>query len=155
MIQDSITIENRHKRFLKVVCKTGIVYGLECEDGFATSSSVHYEDEDENPIGIICFWAEKALAKSCTKSDWAGYEIVEIPLTEFIENWCIGMDGDRLLVGTEFDQNMFGFEADPLELIVDLLNELEANNKQLKFNKFKNNSDLKAQVQEILDYENE
>jgi hypothetical protein len=76
-------------------------------------------------------------------------------LTEFIENWCIGMEGDGLLVGTEFDQNMFGFEADPLELIIDLLNELEANNQQLKFTKFKDQVILKSQINEILNSENE
>lgn len=155
MIQDSITIENRHKRFIKVVCKTGMVYGLECEDGFATSSSVHFEDEDDNPIGMICFWAEKALAKSCIKSAWSAYKVTEIPLVAFIENWCVGMNGDGLLVGTEFDQNMYGYEAEPLELIIDLLNELEVNNQQLNFTKFKNNADLKFQVQEILDSEND
>lgn len=155
MIQDSIVIRNRHRRFIKVVCKTGIVYGLESKDGFASSSSVHFEDEDENPIGIICFWAEKALAKSCIKNGWSDYEITEIPLPDFIENWCIGMGGDGLIVGTEFDQNMFGFEADPLELIIDLLNELEVKSTQLKFAKFKSNIDLKSQVQEILNYENE
>ena len=65
-------------------------------------------------------------------------------MTEFIENWCMGMEGDGLLVGTEFDQNMFDFEADPLELIIDLLNELEANNQQLKFTKFKDQVILKS-----------
>lgn len=76
-------------------------------------------------------------------------------MTEFIENWCMGMEGDGLLVGTEFDQNMFGFEADPLELIIDLLNELEANNQQLKFTKFKDQVILKSQINEILNSENE
>lgn len=76
-------------------------------------------------------------------------------MTEFIENWCIGMEGDWLLVGTEFDQNMFGFEVDPLELIIDLLNELEANNQQLKFTKFKDQVTLKSQINEILNSENE
>ena len=58
-------------------------------------------------------------------------------------------------MGTEFDQNMFGFEADPLELIIDLLNELEANNQQLKFTKFKDQVILKSQINEILNSENE
>ena len=65
------------------------------------------------------------------------------------------MEGDWLLVGTEFDQNMFGFEVDPLELIIDLLNELEANNQQLKFTKLKDQVTLKSQINEILNSENE
>lgn len=150
MIQDSITLQNRYKRFIKTVCQTGIIYGLESEDGFASSSSIHFEAEQGNPIGIICFWAEDALAKSCIRSGWSDYKIAEITLSDFIENWCVGMYRDELLVGAEFDQNMFGFEAEPLELILDLLNELEYSNKQLKFSKFENNADLKFQVQKIV-----
>ena len=40
MFQDSITINNRHLRFVKTVCETEIVYGLENDVGFATSSSI-------------------------------------------------------------------------------------------------------------------
>lgn len=124
---------------------------MENEDGFASSSSVHFVDEEENPIGIICFWAEEALAKSCIKSDWSDYKIARITLSDFIENWCVGMEEDGLIVGTEFDQNMFGYEAEPLELILELVNELEQNRKELHFKKFKDISDIKDQVKKILE----
>lgn len=150
MVQDSILIEKRHKRFIITVCESEIVYGLQNKDGFATSSSIQYENDDENPIGIICFWAERPLAKSCIKSDWIGYKVSEIPLSDFIENWCIGMQNDGLLIGTEFDQNMFGFEAEPLELILDLSTELKSIEKNLNFKKFKGIADLEKQVKAII-----
>ena len=78
------------------------------------SISSPYEDENEEAVSIICFWAEKARAKSCTKDGWQNYELTEIPLSEFMENWCVGMENDGLLVGTAFDQNMFGYEAEQL-----------------------------------------
>lgn len=131
MLQNHITVKNRHKKFIKTVCKTEIVYGLKDKKGFATSSSVHYDDENGEPVGIICFWAEKARAKSCVKDEWKSYEPTEIPLSEFMENWCVGMENDGLLIGTQFDQNMFGFEVEPLELIIDLLAELKLTGKDL------------------------
>lgn len=70
MLQNHITVKNRHKKFIKTVSETEIVYGLKNKEGFATSTSVHYDDENGEPVGIICFWAEKARAKSCIKDGW-------------------------------------------------------------------------------------
>lgn len=151
MIQDSATLQNRHNRFVRTVCKHEVVYSLENEIGFASSSSIHFEDEEENPVGIICFWAEEALAKSCIKNGWSDYKVVQVSLSEFIEDWCVGMENDRLLVGTEFDQNMFGYESDPLELILELVNELIQHKKELHFKKFKGLLDVKDQVEKILE----
>tara|TARA_R110000850_G_C9691902_1_gene439105 strand:+ start:29 stop:484 length:456 start_codon:yes stop_codon:yes gene_type:complete len=151
MIQDSVLIEKRHKRFITKICESEIVYGLENQEGFATSSSIHYEDEEGKPVEIICFWAEKSLAKSCIKDGWADYEISKVSLSDFLENWCIGMDNDGLLVGTEFDQNMFGFETEPLNLILDLCSELKSMGKDLELQKFQGISDLESQVKAIVE----
>lgn len=151
MLKNHIDIRLKHEKFVKQVCETTIVYGLESEDGFATSSSNDFEDEDGEPVGIICFWSEKALAKSCAKDDWKGYETTEIDLAEFIENWCIGIDNDELLVGTNFDQNMFGFEVEGYELILELVEELKKNKKELEFQKFENLEDLETQIKEAME----
>ncbi len=151
MIQDLIIIEKRHKRFIKTVCESEIIYVLKSNKGFATSSSTQYDDDDGNSIGVICFWAESSLAKSCIKDEWKKYKVMEISITDFIENWCIGMENDNLLVGTEFDQNMFGFEAEPLELILDLITELKSLNKVLNLRKFNGISDLEKKVRDIID----
>lgn len=151
MIQDSILIEKRHKRFIKKVCESEIVYGLKNNEGFATSSSINYDDDKGKPMGIICFWAEKALAKSCIKNGWKNYKVTEIQLSDFIENWCIGMENDGILIGTEFDQNLFGFEAEPLEMILDLSAELNSIKKDLNFKKFDGISDLENKVKAIIE----
>lgn len=151
MIQDSLIIEKRHKRFIKTVCESETVYGLKNHNGFATSSSTKYENEKGEPIGIICFWAENSLAKSCIEKDWLEYKISEILLSDFIENWCIGMENDGLLIGTEFDRNMFGFESEPMELIIELVTELKSIGKDLKFKKFEGIKDLEKQIKEIIE----
>ncbi|KAA3438731.1 DUF2750 domain-containing protein [Rufibacter hautae] len=149
MIQDSIIVKQRHERFIKKVCETEIVIGLESGDGFATSSSNNYEDEDENPIPMICFWSEKAFAKACAKDGWINYTPTEIPLSEFLENWCVGMNNDGLLVGTNFDQNMFGHEIEPFDLILEIIAELKSYGKKLDFQKFEGIEDLETQVKEL------
>lgn len=149
MIQDSTIIEKRHKRFIKTVCKSEIVYALKNTKGFATSSSMNHENNKGEPIGIICFWAEKALAKSCIKDHWFTYKVVEISLTEFMEVWCVGMQNDGLIIGTEFDRNMFGHEAKPLELIIDLTAELKSVRKELNFKKFSEVNEIENRIKAI------
>ena len=150
MIQDSLLLQQRHQRFIEKVCESGLVYGLESKDGFASSTSVHHEDENGTPIGLICFWAEPARARSCIKEAWSHYHLSKIPLAEFMENWCIGMGNDGLLIGTEFDAQMFGYEADPYPLILDLCAQLQLIDKELNFKKFKDVGDFEAQVKAVL-----
>lgn len=91
----------------------------------ATSRSSKYEDNERKQVGLICFWSERSLAKSCIKDDWIDYVPVEISLGDNIEDWCIGIPNEGLLIGTEFNQNMFGFEVDPLDLVFELGKELK------------------------------
>ena len=151
MFQDSITLKNRHQKFLKIVSENGIVYGLKSKNGFATSSSTQFEDDDGNPIGIICFWAEKVRAKSCAKDEWSKYIVTEISLAEFMENWCVGMANDGLLIGTQFDQDLFGHEIEPLDLILELTSKLKSTGKDLNFKKFNEIADLEKQVKKIME----
>ncbi len=150
MIQDHITVKNRHIKFIKTICETEIVYGLKNENGYATSSSMHYDDENGEPIGMICFWAEKVRAKSCIKDGWKKYQVAEIKLSEFMENFCVGMENDGLLIGTQFDQNMFGFEAEPLELILELSTELKTLGKNLNFKKYDGIEDIDKQTKSVM-----
>ncbi len=99
---------------------------------------------------MICFWSEKALAQACAQKDWKDYHPTEIPLAEFLENWCVGMYTDGLLIGTNFDQNLFGYESDPLDLVLELATELKAKGKNLDFQKFINLEDLENQVRDII-----
>ena len=149
MLQDSIILKSRHEKFIKTVSENGIVYALKNKYGFATSSSINFEDKNGNPTEMICFWAENIRAKSCIKGEWKKYKVTEIPLVDFLENWCIGMANDGLLIGTQFDQNMFGFEAEPLELLLELLTELKSIGKSLNFRKFNGINDLEKQVKGI------
>ncbi|WP_284463155.1 DUF2750 domain-containing protein [Chryseobacterium sp.] len=150
MIQDHITIQNRYKDFIKKIIETETVYALKDEKGYATSYSNEIEDEDGEPAQIVCFWSDAARAKSCVDQEWNHYEVSTISLREFIEKWCLGMDSDGFIVGTNFDSHLFGYEAEPLEVIMDSIEELRATGKSLELRKFENMEDLESQIREIL-----
>jgi hypothetical protein len=147
MLQDSVVVKQRHERFLRKVSETNVVWGLESDEGFATSSSTNFKNDRGESTSIICFWSEAALAKSCIREGWLGYAPVAIPLNDFIENWCIGMSKDGFLVGTNFDQNMFGFESDPHDLVLELSQELKKQAKEILLNNYDHLDQL---VNEIL-----
>ncbi len=141
----------KHAQFIKEIVETETVWVLEKEDGYATASSINFEDEDGEPAEVLCFWSEKEFAMACSKDDWEGYVPVEIPLSDFIENWCIGMDNDLIMAGIDFDEELTGDEVDPLELILDIGAVLKSQNKKIVLEKFKSMDDLVAEVTENLE----
>jgi hypothetical protein len=151
MSEEHLIIKKQHDKFISEVCKTEIVWALEKEDGFATSTSLNYEDDNDEPVEVLCFWSEKELADSCAKDDWNDYKPVEIPLNDFIENWCIGMANDLIMAGTNFDADLFGHEIDPLELIIELSEELKNQKKEIKLQNHKSFDDFVNEVNKILE----
>ncbi len=147
MIEESIVIKQNHEKFVRSICETGTVWALENKDGLATSNSDEFEDEEGNPVLLFCFWADKALATSCITGEWHDYKPIEIPLNTFIENWCIGLYNEGYLIGSNFDQNMFGFEVDPLALIVAISNELKQQNREIKLHQYKNMAELVEEIE--------
>lgn len=150
MLQDTITLEERYKKFIETVCETEVIWGLKNEDGFATSDSTEFEDEDGFPLDLICFWSQKALAKACAIEAWDDYVPTEIPLSEFIENWCVGMSDDGVFAGIDFDSNMFGYEQETLQVVLDLHAELKKHNKSILFKKFKHIEELTDVIEKLM-----
>jgi Protein of unknown function (DUF2750) len=150
MLKNHIDVKLKHEKFIAKVCETSIVYALENEEGFATSFSNDVEDDDGEEIGVICFWSDKSMANTCAKEDWDSYKVVEIKLATFMEDNCIGIDNDQLLIGTNFDQNMFGYEIEGYELILELLTELKKNKQELALVNFKNADDFERQVRDSI-----
>ncbi|HSZ24849.1 MAG TPA: DUF2750 domain-containing protein [Cytophagaceae bacterium] len=150
MIDEYEEIQQRHKTFITCICETETVWALEKEEGFATSTSLNYEDDDDEPVEVLCFWSDKDLAASCAKDDWQDYSPVAISLGDFIENWCIGMANDLILAGTNFDQDLIGHEIDSLELIVELDGGLKKIGKEIVLENHKSLNDLVAEVSKIL-----
>lgn len=149
MIQDIVAQQEKHEAFIKKICETELVFGLENKVGFATLDSANYEDENGKPMPVMCFWSEENKAQSCAKDKWKSYQPSSIKLASFIEEWCVGIYNEGLLVGTDFDENKIGNELDALELILEIVDELLSQKKELEFQKFENLADLEAQIREI------
>lgn len=149
-MEDTIDIQAKHEQFVKRICETKMVYGLENEEGFATSFSNEYEDENGEAIEMICFWSEPAYARACAKDGWEDYNLGEITLADFVENWCTGMHHDDVLVGTEFDANMFGLEVEPLVLVKEIITELKSRGETLTFENYESLDELESLVDDNL-----
>jgi hypothetical protein len=68
MFKNSADIKKQHKRFVSDIVKTGIVWGLQSDDGWASSSSNKYENKNGEPENIICFWSDEKRARVCQKN---------------------------------------------------------------------------------------
>jgi hypothetical protein len=145
MLQNTSTIEYKHKKFVERVVDFDTVWGLESDEGFATSDSNDFE-----AANVIPFWSDKAYATALIKDDWKHYKPTSISLAEFIENWLVGMYSDGLLVGTNWDANMFGKEIGPLELAVEIADQVIAKGKSLNLSKYKDIIDYQTQIKKAL-----
>lgn len=150
MQQDTTTLEGLYKKFIQTVCQTEKVWTLSTEEGYATSDSNEYETEDGESLALFCFWSEKAMAETCAVEGWDNYAPTEIPLSDFIENWCVGMSDDESLAGLDFDQEMFGFEQEPLQLVLDLAEELKHQKKVLSYTKFEQIEELTEIIEKLM-----
>ena len=66
-----------------------------------------------------------------------------------MELWVFGMCEDEVVAGLDFNNNLFGYEEHPLQLLKDLISEIEATKKKIEFRGFISLTDLKDYVQEI------
>jgi hypothetical protein len=54
------------------------------------------------------------------------------------------------MIGTDFDDNLYGYEADPLELILEIVEQLKTLDKKVEFENFEDLNDLESQIKEAL-----
>ena len=138
MFKNSADIELKHNRFLKEVIENQEVWTLKNDNGYVSSSSNHFEDEDGEPLLLQIFWSCSKEAGVCSRNVWAEekFSIESITLKDFIEFWCAGMYQDNVIVGTNFDHHLFGYEETPLVLAEDLLNKVKTDGLQMKFDNY-------------------
>lgn len=148
MTQDASNIEQQYKTFIQQVVQTEKVWGLAKNETWATSSSAEFEDTE-----VILFWSDKDGAVACSEDEWADYSPESISLVEFLENWCVGMYGDELLVGPDWDSNLVGKEAEPLVVALDVVTQLKAAGKTLEFTQYENQKEFEDQLVEALESE--
>jgi hypothetical protein len=142
------SVKLKYDRFVTQACVQKKVYTLESEDGFATSDSEGLEDEEGEPVQVVFFWSEKDQAQACIKNSWVDYQVVELTLADFMETWCLELNNEGMLVSTGFDWDLSGTEVEPLELVLELGQELRRNRSSIPFTKFKDLLDLEKQIKQ-------
>lgn len=139
--------------FIKKIAQTKELYVVEYKEGVGMAQSLLFQDEEGIPIGIVCFWSDIEAAQKCCVEDWKTYRPQQICLATFIEDYLIPIYNESLIVGLNFDENMQGLEADPLNVLDLLLKELKSQNNALELEYFKNTADLERQLQDLISKE--
>lgn len=144
------SMEANYRKFIQQVVATEAVWGLTQNDTWATSSSAEFEDAE-----VILFWSDAEGAKACAEDDWQDYKPESITLVEFLENWCVGMYGDQLLLGPDWGADLSGREIEPLVVALDVVHELKHTGKTLEFTQYDSQEEFEEQVIEALEGDNE
>lgn len=97
--------------FVEETKNTQLVWGLRNEDGWLACDSTEFENSEVMP-----FWSSKEDAMTHNVEEWADFEVLEIPLDIFVEDWLLTLDEDGVLVGTNWNAQLDGKEVEPSEL---------------------------------------
>ncbi|PMH44913.1 hypothetical protein BCU68_11430 [Vibrio sp. 10N.286.49.B3] len=88
-----------------------LVWGLRNEEGWLACDSTEFENSEVMP-----FWSSKEDAMTHNVEEWADFEVLEIPLDIFVEDWLLTLSEDGVLVGINWNQSLEGKELEPSEL---------------------------------------
>lgn len=104
-------IESNLNLFIEETKQTKLVWGLKNEDGWLACDSTEFENSEVMP-----FWSSKEDAELHNVEEWADFEVLEIPLDIFAEDWLLTLAEDGVLVGTNWNATLEGKEIEPSDL---------------------------------------
>jgi len=114
----------RHERFIERALKNGSVWhlGREHEGNLFWAESTSNGSENGRGAGqtVVPLWSDRAYAKQCAKSEWNIYKPYEIPLERLLLLVLPNMQRAKVLVGTNWNAHLLGFEITPHKLKVRL-----------------------------------
>lgn len=137
-------------RFLDDISKSGDVWALENEVGFATTQSTIYADSEGNPVNKLCFWGNKEEASQIKEVEWKEYQATSFPLGEFLEQWCVGIANEGFHVEINLDKNFVGYEIHPLELALIVIEKLKEVNASVPLQNYVSLQDFYDQIKSAL-----
>ncbi len=104
-------IEANLTLFVKETQETAKVWGLTNEEGWLACDSTEFENSE-----IMPFWSSKEDAELHNVEEWADFDVQEIPLDVFVQDWLITLDEDGVLVGINWNSALEGKELEPATL---------------------------------------
>ncbi|MDH5674482.1 MAG: DUF2750 domain-containing protein [Myxococcales bacterium] len=97
--------------FVTEVARTGLVWGLRDEDGWAILDSMVREGDDVMP-----FWSTEQYAFDAATDEWVEYEVAEVELSTFVDTFLSKMEQEGCLVGPNWPGSDAGLEIDAADL---------------------------------------
>ncbi|TFH90595.1 DUF2750 domain-containing protein [Vibrio ouci] len=88
-----------------------LVWGMRNEEGWLACDSTEFENSEVMP-----FWSSQEDAKAHNVEEWTDFEVLEIPLDIFVEDWLLTLAEDGVLVGTNWNDQLEGKEMEPSDL---------------------------------------
>lgn len=114
MTPQELSALQRHKDFLHKAIESGRVWGLKHpKKGWVFGWS---DRKGKDPVQVLPFWSSKAAADRCSYDEWNAFRPTSIPLGDFVSRWLPGMKRDGVLVGTNWNAKLIGYECTPKEL---------------------------------------
>ena len=114
--------DEEYNRFIRSIIGSQTLYTLVSDEGdSAECPSTEYEEDDGEPVPVFCVWHDRAQAEACKVEEWADYQLEALPLDFFMHEWLVSMDQDAVLLGVDFDSELYGLEIEPVEVLADLL----------------------------------
>lgn len=143
-------IEGNHKAFVSEVCKNKEVYVLMSDEGYAFSETIFIDDDNGDVIDKMLFWSNIKAVEACRIGDWSDHNIEEIDLVTFLEQWCVSLKNDDLIIGTNPTHDMVSYEIDPLDLVLEIIEQLRKENIPIKLKQFESVAELEKQAKRVL-----
>ncbi len=111
MSQLTSDIQSNLDLFIEQTKDTRLVWGLRNEEGWLAVDSTEFENSEVMP-----FWSSEEDAKLHNVEEWADFEVLEIPLDIFTEDWLLTLAEDGVLVGVNWNAQLEGKELEPSDL---------------------------------------
>jgi len=136
--------------FIQQLIANNGVYSLIYKDEFSFVGSNIFNLEDGLPVPVWCFWSNVENANLNRQSDWKLFEPEFFPIANFIEDVLVQMANEGYIIGLEFNENLEGMEADPLDLLLEIIKQLKSANITVELDYFKDIDDLEKQARKFL-----
>ncbi|MCB1737557.1 MAG: DUF2750 domain-containing protein [Gammaproteobacteria bacterium] len=95
------------RQFVKAVRQSGQIWGLESANGWALC-----EASQAPGTNVMPFWSSESAAAAHGVDEWGEYTATAIDLDEFLEHWTLGLAGDGMLAGVDWDESLEGVELE-------------------------------------------
>mgnify|MGYP003403049839 CR=1 FL=1 len=135
---------------IQQICSSRSIFALKDDTTYASVESLYEQDDDGEPIEAMCIWSTLEKAKENLIDDWSTYQIEEITINDFIENWCLGIFNDGLVFSLNLNLDGDTQEAQPLDLAYKIAQYTYLEKLEIKLNKFQDISEFIEKIKPLI-----